>query len=841
MRIRDFKILTIACVVLSSGVFTTGNVLAETQREIQRNIGVAFKAGQYERAFKLLSKLAETGSAEAQFGQCVLLWHGLGTSQDTASAIASCKKAADKQSNAESYHEILVNITAKVGTASANKSAALPKLKQLAESGDADAQWLMYRAHNGKLFDSTNRDGEARDYWFEKALASEHPDALIKEARKYLDRSKPDQLSKYLTLMEKAAVQGDAYAMSMLGNILYPHGYRDHSKESPHEDYKKATEWYRKAAKAEPDYSWQLARALRDDQNPERDFDQGLRILITLKDKDWPVEPLVELANILLAGEELPRDEKTALTLLGRALNTEYANFASVVIPASWLMGKHQSDPKKAKKYFSAIFKHQSAKHIFSHPTSYGHEREISSAAYRLAQIILGEKGTSQSVRKYLKLASDLGDIRADRLLDFNDGNKQKFSIQRIQRVQSELKGLGFKVGSVDGQFGLKTFNAIRAFECLYRKPVNGVPTTAVLGAIKTADNGWVSAASLTDRLFKGVSNLEIDCVRGALHLGANPNARKYRGGPISIIWVSADRTPSVDEKRQLRLQITELLIKSGSKVSYSNSNIFTAVADGDLSLIELLLKNGESPVRKIDGQSLMHWAAHYGHNEAMTTLEKFGAPLLSKRQAAQQRIANFTFASRNGSGIPNVRQALKDGAWINGKDARGMTALGAAVKLGVYEKGHADLIEFLLSKGANANAEFGVRLRFGNDDSIVTKSRPLNYFVMSNSATMNKKGGRAKSPAYLHAQDYAIKAMKALIENGAKIAGRDSIGRTPLHWAAKVDNLEAARMLLELGAVRSHRDKVGSTPLDYAESAEMIALLKNPVKLRTDTKRNTP
>ncbi len=296
-----------------------------------------------------------------------------------------------------------------------------------------------------------------------------------------------------------------------------------------------------------------------------------------------------------------------------------------------------------------------------------------------------------------------------------------------------------------------------------------------------------------------------------------------------------------MDEKRQLRLQITELLIKSGSKVSYSNSNIFTAVADGDLSLIELLLKNGESPVRKIDGQSLMHWAAHYGHNEAMTTLAKFGAPLLSKRQAAQQRIANFTFASRNGSGIPNVRQALKDGAWINGKDARGMTALGAAVKLGVYEKGHADLIEFLLSKGANANAEFGVRLRFGNDDSIVTKSRPLNYFVMSNSATMNKKGGRAKSPAYLHAQDYAIKAMKALIENGAKIAGRDSIGRTPLHWAAKVDNLEAARMLLELGAVRSHRDKVGSTPLDYAESAEMIALLKNPVKLRTDTKRNTP
>ena len=828
MRIRDFRILSIACVVLSSGVFTTGNVLAETQREIQRNIGVAFKAGQYERAFKLLSKLAETGSAEAQFGQCVLLWHGLGTSQDTASAIDSCKKAADKQSNAESYHEILVNITAKVGTASANKSAALPKLKQLAESGDADAQWLMYRAHNGKLFDSTNRDGEARDYWLKKALASEHPDALIKEARKYLDRSKPDHLSKYLTLMEKAAVQGDAYAMSMLGNTLYPYGYRDHSKEAPHVDYKKATEWYRKAAKAEPAYSWQLARALRDDQNPERDFDQGLRILITLKDKDWPVEPLVELANILLAGEELPRDEKTALTLLGRALNTEYADFASVVIPASWLMGKHQSDPKKAKKYFSAIFKHQSATHFFfSHPTIYGNEREISSAAYRLVQIIMGEKGTSQSVRKYLKLASDLGDIRADQLLDFNDANKQKFSIQRIKRVQSELKRLGFKVGSVDGQFGLKTFNAIRAFECLYRKPVNGVPTTAVLGAIRMADNGWVSAASLTDRLFNGLANLEIDCVRGALHLGANPNARKYRGGPISLLWGSADRTPSVDERRQLRLQITELLIKSGSRVSYSNSNIFTAVSDGDLSLMELLLKNGESPVREIDGQSLMHWAAHYGHNEAMTILAKFGAPLVSKRQAAQQRIANFNFASRNGSGIPIVRQTLKDGAWINGKDARGMTALGAAVKLGVYEKGHADLIVFLLSRGANANAEFGVRFRFGNDDSIVTKSRPLNYFVMSNSATMNKKGGRAKLPAYLHAQDYAIMAMKALIENGAKIAGRDSIGRTPLHWAAKVDNLEAARMLLELGAVRSHRDKVGSTPLDYAESAEMIALLR--------------
>jgi ankyrin repeat protein len=68
---------------------------------------------------------------------------------------------------------------------------------------------------------------------------------------------------------------------------------------------------------------------------------------------------------------------------------------------------------------------------------------------------------------------------------------------------------------------------------------------------------------------------------------------------------------------------------------------------------------------------------------------------------------------------------------------------------------------------------------------------------------------------------------LSELIKHGARVAGRDSTGRTPLHIAAENTNMAAARFLLESGATVMPRDEKGRTPLDMAESSEMIKLLK--------------
>jgi S1-C subfamily serine protease len=236
-----------------------------------------------------------------------------------------------------------------------------------------------------------------------------------------------------------------------------------------------------------------------------------------------------------------------------------------------------------------------------------------------------------------------------------------------------------------------------------------------------------------------------------------------------------------------------------------------------------------------------MHWAAFYDQEASAEVLAEFGAPLLSKRQKAQQRITNVLSVSDTGSGIPIIEKALQDGAWINGKDGRGFTPLGAVVNYGVWERNNADRILFLLSKGADPNTPSEIPFRYGRNDPIVNERIPLSSFVRSNEATMNWRGGRSKSKANVHIKKYAVRAMKALMDHGAKVAGKDSIGRTPLHWAAKTDNLIAAKMLIEAGAIVTHRDNKGATPLDLAESSKMIAILKGNMRSKKRSSGKKP
>ena len=136
-------------------------------------------------------------------------------------------------------------------------------------------------------------------------------------------------------------------------------------------------------------------------------------------------------------------------------------------------------------------------------------------------------------IDKYLKIASDLGDSRAARKLAYKEAQKRKLPSELVWKVQSELNRSGLKIGNVDGKFGLKTFAALRAFECINGTPLSGTPTKKALEKLKSSKIQNYSRQVLVEKFFEGISNLKTDCVRGALKLGVNPNSRKYRRGPI--------------------------------------------------------------------------------------------------------------------------------------------------------------------------------------------------------------------------------------------------------------------------------------------------------------------
>ncbi len=839
------KKLALCCVIMGICVVVTNIAYAYGDRAEKAKAAEAFKAGRYKELFDYVSLYAGKHDPEAQRDLCLLYWHGMGTPESTKSAISWCRKASEKDREVKATLEFYEEISNRYGESQINKSDVLQKLKEEAEGGDKEAQWMMYRTYDLGLFDIKKRNREAATNWLERAAENGQADAQVEIAgRLYrnitrdwmIDKQYDAELAnKVRSYLEHAAAEKNVSAMGLLATFYQPIGFSDEASELPHIDYEKSTYWYRKAAEQADGYLWDASQILRDRDNPDRDFDDGLKMLFRASELEGNAEAKVELAEILLSNQEVPVDHPRAIELLNAALGQKYADYDAVIVPANYLLGMHylekgssQENKKIAKKYLEAIFNHEFAKYI--HQRSFTTRDEISVSAYQLAKILMeedGPGGKADEAEKYLKIASEFGDTRAALMLDFLKAQQTGKKADDVKHLQAELNRLGYQAGPVDGMFGRKTFDALRAFECNTGQKVRGWITPEALESLKKAKVEHLSRSTLAEKLSDGISKTNVDCVRGALLAGADPNSTKYRRGPIGRLLGYSDRHTSEDERRELRFEITKLLIQFGSKVSPWNTNSFSAVADGDAKLLRLLLENGESSIHKVDGQSLMHWAAHYGRPKVMEVLSSHGAPPLSDREIAQQRITNAFSRISSGSGIPIVEKALRDGARINGKDGRGQTALGAAVRDGVYEKNHVDLIQFLLEEGADPNQDIYGNFRWGKDDPVVENSLPLNDFVMSNSASMNDEGGKSRLPAFKNARKYAIRAMRLLLDHGARVAGRDSVGRTPLHWAAKSDNVEAAKILLEEGAVRTHRDSRGATPLDLSESSEMISVLR--------------
>ncbi|MDP6644362.1 MAG: hypothetical protein QGF16_09830, partial [Rhodospirillales bacterium] len=254
------KKITVFFVFACVAFFGAETVHSQSSDETMKGAKAAFKAGNFRKAFIIISKFAETGDADALSGRCFFHWHGLGTPEDTSAALTWCERASEKKSNAKEHFELLKAVITKVSSASNSKSAALKKLKELAEAGDGEAQWLMYRAHDNKLISPTKKDRDAISHWYKRAEQTGFPEALVHIARSWkrifpnMEKENPELAKKYVSYLERAAKQKHVGAMGQLAAYFRPYGYYDSSKELPHKDFVKSTYWYRKASENSDKY-----------------------------------------------------------------------------------------------------------------------------------------------------------------------------------------------------------------------------------------------------------------------------------------------------------------------------------------------------------------------------------------------------------------------------------------------------------------------------------------------------------------------------------------------------------------------------------------------------------
>lgn len=137
----------------------------------------AVNAGQHRQAVQLLTPLADSGNAQAQYRLGLLYYHGQGVAEDERLAIAFWKKAA-AQGNTDAMFQLgsaflLGTQTAKL-VADPDREAA-KWFFQAGSAGHAEAQYML-----GHLFLSGKGVVESRPEaikWFRKASTQGHQEA----------------------------------------------------------------------------------------------------------------------------------------------------------------------------------------------------------------------------------------------------------------------------------------------------------------------------------------------------------------------------------------------------------------------------------------------------------------------------------------------------------------------------------------------------------------------------------------------------------------------------------------------------------------------------------------
>lgn len=345
---------------------------------------------------------------------------------------------------------------------------------------------------------------------------------------------------------------------------------------------------------------------------------------------------------------------------------------------------------------------------------------------------------------------------------------------------------------------------------------------------------------------------------------GANVNAKnKYGVTPLSL---AAD---------QGNVAVLDLLVKAGAKpndpVNFVNTGeppLMRAARSAKVDAVRLLARAGADVNAKEtwNGQTALMWAAADGDSAMVTALLELGADLHAKSNAGT---TPFFFAVRKGD-LRSVQAMITAGADVNEKRSGDL----ATPLLVAVINGRADLVDLLLDKGADPNAEGGttevtvvgskareVKLTFKTP----TFREQLRDVGTEGGNGRNNSWGRplqaAVHVANWHVSDILIsvnidrvRIIKSLLAHGADVNARNTdmeprwegaryrrrlVGATAFMLASYSSDVEVMRLLLAHGADPKINTGVNITPLmaaagiawasnqDRASEAEVLDAVK--------------
>jgi ankyrin repeat protein len=360
----------------------------------------------------------------------------------------------------------------------------------------------------------------------------------------------------------------------------------------------------------------------------------------------------------------------------------------------------------------------------------------------------------------------------------------------------------------------------------------------------------FLMAAGPRPALVDAAKNVDREAVRALLKQGASVNATDA-DGTTALHWASYR-----DD-----LETADLLIRAGAKVNAANdlgaTPLWTACQNGSEAMVRRLLASGadpeaalllgETPVmvaarsgnpavvelllaksanvnaRAARGQTALMWAVAQKHPEVVKVLLAHAADINARSESWGEVMSlpphgyldynrsiphgNDTalmFAARVGD-LASAKLLVAAGANVNDEDAWGV---GPAVL--AAHSGFADVVEFLLEKGANANADKAGFTAL--HEAIMRRDEKLVRILLDHGADANAPV-RTWTPMRRASRDFNLQP--------------ELIGATPFWLAARFTEPEVMRLLVKHGAdplFVHHSDKVvegrGGVPFDHRREA---------------------
>jgi truncated hemoglobin YjbI len=282
---------------------------------------------------------------------------------------------------------------------------------------------------------------------------------------------------------------------------------------------------------------------------------------------------------------------------------------------------------------------------------------------------------------------------------------------------------------------------------------------------------------------------------------------------------------------RQFFAQASAFLINHPAALLEATGDAVGAVGEG---------KREEKPACPFHQEIMQRWEAHVYLEEIIAAVQSDDAPLaieIAESESVQAyfkqdrgaflSLLGIMSGSRDSALVEYVRDTVsRQSELIRERYSGGRTLLHDAATAG-----NVAIVEELMRLGADPNAvdDAGhAPLYYVGNGCALESGREVVHALARAGANVNVQGGIKRCTAlHMAARRGTVPVAEGLLDCGADIEVRDSLGETPLRRAVNCGKSEMVALLLSRGADAHSRGSKGLTPCQVARGAAMKRLLE--------------